>query len=423
MPELFEVLPERKPKFLAREKIVLTLVVVQSLFLYGDPGITVPGVASAVLLVLLVIGGLIGKESILPRAGRLRNILVFFLGLTALGIGIGYFRGNELLDIAKDFMKFGNLFLIAPFLRRPLEAEEVLRLVKWVLAIIYIPAVLSFLGKVDVKVPYFIASVDYGNQCVPIVLIIVAGVLFKFQRVISLVAVLSFLPLFTLIVSGTWTYWIGTLSGFAVLYFLNFWHSSGQSGRGFFFLVGVLAICIYVAIAGLPFGSVGILSESQRLEQRLQLFKERRMAEEQSVDGRLDETEKVIQSIKNWVSGNGLGEIVLIDTKEGLGPWDFVPSTWFHNAYLFFLLKMGLIGLGVYLTLLFLLFRLGYQTFRMATGFEKMLSAFFIAYLTSASVMSLATGNFTSPRCWLILGIFGGLLANVRGRLTYYQEQ
>jgi hypothetical protein len=196
-------------------------------------------------------------------------------------------------------------------------------------------------------------------------------------------------------------------------------HSLRQSVKGVFLLAAVLAICIYVAVVGFPFESETMreVTAQRRLEQRLEFLKEGRITEEQSVDRRIDEAFRVIESIQNWALGNGLGEKVIIDTREGFGMWDFVPQTWFHNAYLFFLLKMGLLGLGVFLIILFLLFHMGYHTFRMTSGFEKALAAFFIAYLTSASVMSLATGNFLSPRCWLVLGIFGGVLANVRGRV------
>jgi O-antigen ligase len=304
-------------------------------------------------------------------------------------------------------------------LRGTYETAEVFRLIKWAVTIVYIPTIIGFLGKVGVGVPYFIAAVDYGNQCLPIVLIIAAGVLFNFLRARTLLAFLFFMPLFVLIVSGTRTYWIGTVAGLSVLYFLKTWHSPRRSVKGVFLLAGVLAISIYVAVAGFPFENKTMreVTTERRLEQRVEFLKEGRISEEQSVDARLDESSRVIQSIQNWAFGNGLGEKVLIDTKEGYGIWDLVEATWFHNAYLFFLLKMGLLGLGVFLILIFLLFRLGYQTFRMTTGFEKALSAFFIAFLTSASVMSLSTGNFLSPRCWLVLGIFGGVLANVRGRL------
>jgi hypothetical protein len=415
-------LPVKKPRFSTRERVVLALVFVQSFFLYGDPGVTVPGVISAVLLALVLLGWLIDRRSILPGTRKIQSGLVYFLGLTGLGICIGYVRGNEPLDIAKDFMKFGNLFIILYFLKGSLETPKVLRIVEWIAAIVYVPTLVAFLGKVGVSMPYFIAAVDYGNQCLPIVLIVVAGVLFNFLRMRTLLVLILFPPLFTLIVSGTRSYWLGTISGVCVLYFLRVKSSStrqSSSKRDILLLMGLLAGCIYVGVVGLPFGGATKqeVSEERGLEQRLQFLQEGKVAEEQSVDARLDETSRVLKSIKNWVLGNGLGEKVIVDSKEGFGMWDFTTETWFHNAYLFFLLKMGLIGFVVFLTLVFFLFRFGYQTFRMTAGFEKALSAFFIAYLTSASIMSLSTGNFLSPRCWLVLGICGGVLVNVRGRL------
>jgi hypothetical protein len=420
-PERFEVFSRKKPRFSIREKVVLALFIVQSLFLRGTPGITVAGVSSAVLLVLVLLGWFADRRSILPGARNLQSMLMLFLGFTGLGICIGYVRGNEPLEIAKDFMKFGNVFLVLYFLRGPLETAKIVRLIKWIAGLIYIPATAAFCGRLDLWVPYFIiADADFASQCLPIVLMIVAGVLFNVLPMKKFLVVLMFIPLYVLIISQTRTYWLGTIAGLSILYFLKATVSSRQSSsKNVLILLSLLVGCIYVAVVGFPFGGATEqeVSGERGFEKRLQFLREGKVTEEVSVDARFDETSRVLKSIKNWVLGNGLGEKVIIDTKEGFGMWDFSAQTWFHNAYLFFLLKMGLFGLGFFLTLIFLLLHMGYRTFRMTSGFEKALSAFFIAYLTSASIMSLATGNFITPRCFLVLGICGGVLANVRGRL------
>ena len=418
MSEASDISPRRRLRFSAREKVVLGLVVMQSIFLYGDPGVTLAGLGSGVLLALVLLGWIFDDRPILPGGKRLRNALVLFLWLSVFGMCIGFARGNGNINILKDFLKFGNIFLVIHFLRGPLETAKVVRMVKWVVAVIYIPTLVAFLGKAGVDVPYFIAAVDYGSECVPIVLIIAAGILFN-PRMKKTTSALIFPPLFTLIVAMTRTYWVGGIAGLAVLYFLKVMDSQRRRIWPILFSAGILAGCFYVVVMGVPFGGTATPNVSRivQIKERLESIETGTVMEDQSVLARLDETTRAIKSIDNWILGNGLGEEVFIDpftyVKER---WYEVPSTWLHNAYVFFLLKMGLLGIGVYLGVLFLLFRIGYETFKITDGFEKGFSAFFIAYLLSASLMSFATGNFISPRCWLLLGICGGLVANIRGR-------
>ncbi len=403
--------------------LILTLVIVQTFFLHGISGASLWGIVSGGILLLLIVSSVVEVQPTISEMRKLYGTLLVFLVLTMLGIGIGILRGCSNIDIAKDFMKFGNVFLLLHFLKGPYGPEKIKQVVKVTIIAIYIATVVAFFGKIGIRVPYFIASVDYAGQCIPIVLIAVAELLFNPKMRVSPV-ILMFPAFCTLIISMTRTYWLGTILGLTILYFLK---SKDFQKRGIWPIVisiGILVICCYMVVGGIPFVSMepGEVSISEKIEKRFEFIRMGRYRDEPSLANRIDEVIIVIESIENWVVGNGLGESVLINTTAYADRehWEWVPSTWFHNAYLFFLLKMGLLGLGVFLAILLLLLRIGYQKFVISSGYNKALSASFIAYLVSASVMSLATGNFVTPRCWLILGICGGAVINNR---TYAKHQ
>ncbi len=400
---------------LSTNEIMLLLLLFIQTFLYEGRENSASIWAFIIGVIFIFIAGTsIIKEHPLTSGYLLltRRIFVLFIFITIVGVINGIMHDYDSLDIIKDVMKYSNFFLFY-LCAGNLHENSKSKFFNILITIIYIPIIIYVLS-IFVTLPPIVFDwihVDVAAQSIPVILICLSSVFFSTSGK-KKYFLLLIIPFFSVIINSTRTYWLGLLIGVIVLIVLNL--LSNRTRR----LSQVLVICFLLAISTLYFvnriSHSGIASE--RFSRSFDSINNFDPYTEQSLIAREDETHRILESIDNFIIGEGLGKniVIIIEPYASAQHWVFWPSTWFHNAYLFFLLKLGGIGLSIFLFLLYLLLYLGYDSWKNSHDFERMVSAVFVSYIVSMSVMAFSTGNFISPNSLLVLSVLGSISISTR---------
>lgn len=225
----------------------------------------------------------------------------------------------------------------------------------------------------------------------------------------------------TMLLSGTRTYWIS--SGIVFLLALLL---AGRLRRGapagWPFRVALLG-GVAAAVGGALMGDAS--PTALRLRERAGLlgsFVEGGGAVvDPSVLHRLQETQTALDRIaRHPVVGYGLGYRIPFRGLPGVpGEVAHAETTFLHNGYLFLLLKLGAVGLAVFLWFLWRLVRVQWIVAdALRDPGDKGLAFGFLLSVVGIAVMSVTTSKFADAPTTLFLGVFSGILY-VRARWEY----
>ncbi len=233
-------------------------------------------------------------------------------------------------------------------------------------------------------------------------------------RVVFLLVSMAFFGA-TLVVSGTRTYWLSTLFVFGLaLALAGRLRRAGRAGRPFqaaLFLIGALVLA-----AGLFGGGSGRTRE--RLRERFALLETVLRGEgEQDYSwlARVLEAQYALERVERQpVVGRGLGYRIPFRGTPGArgGEEGQIQETLFlHNGYLFMLLKLGGVGLAVFLWFLVRLMRMQWDlAIVLDDPAHKGLAFGFFLSVVGIAVMSLTTSKFADAPTTLFIGAFSGIL-------------
>jgi len=400
------------------EVMLILLLLIQTFVYEGHEGSTsIWGFVTGAIFVFIAINSILKPHQL--SSGYLlliKRIFILFMLITFWGVINGIMHNYDSLDIIKDAMKYCFIFLIF-FLVGDFKEKSKKVIVIFSIVVIYIPIVIYVLS-VFVSLPalaYDSVHVDIGAQSIPTVLFCLSSAIFTNSGKKKYFLIML-IPLFSIIINGTRTYWLSIFIGFVVIMLLDY--LSNRSRRLFQLIVIFILLTSTIVYFVYFVRHSDIVTE--RFSRSYDSVTEFNPESDLSMIARKDENNRIIASIDNLMFGEGLGKniIIISEPYAAARHWIFIPTTWFHNAYLFFLLKLGIVGLLIFIFLLYLLFRLGFESWRNSEGFVRIISATFLSYLVSISVMSITTGNFESPRNLLLLAVLGSISISANLRMN-----
>ncbi|MBI4230131.1 MAG: O-antigen ligase family protein [Planctomycetes bacterium] len=237
-------------------------------------------------------------------------------------------------------------------------------------------------------------------------------------RIASLLASMAFFGA-TLVVSGTRTYWLSTLFVLALALALGPRLRRGRLRRGERVAGSFRAALLLIGAVALSwFLFEGTGRTAQRLRgryERLGAVLQGGGEQDLSWFARVLEAQYTLEQVaRHPFVGYGLGHRIPFRGTPGArgGEHGQIRQTLFlHNGYLFMLLKLGALGLVVFLWFLVRLMRMQWD---LAVVLDdpphKGLAFGFFLSLVGIAVMSLTTSKFADAPTTLFVGVFSGVL-------------
>jgi O-antigen ligase len=327
----------------------------------------------AILLMFLVLSGIFGK-SMLSR-GDFGRPIVLLLSILFVSALYGLARGNSRFVVAQEFEMYVYLlvyFLVVSLVTTEKEAYLVVKtmLIATVamacIAIITFFYILQFENIFFYKGPfghivYSMSSmiprvISNAEMYLPIAVnVIISFLLFARNSKLTkyLLASVLVVLLFAVFISLTRGMWLSTLISSLILigYYVY------QRGRRAFSTLVKATLG-----AALLFGALIYLFAGQPLLHRIIGFGAVRAASmlqataDISLFNRYQEIIQVWKSLRSQpIFGIGLGGV--ISWRDMLFPWITHMVFYIHNSYFWMLLKMGVIGFGASLVILYIVFR------------------------------------------------------------------
>jgi O-antigen ligase len=136
------------------------------------------------------------------------------------------------------------------------------------------------------------------------------------------------------------------------------------------------------------------------------LLSEKKFQHDDSMEGRFRESEALYKLfLKNPITGIGLGHT--LDDPNIPGGRTFR----FHNGYLAFLMKFGLVGTTIFAWYFIAIIRLAFQVARTSDNyFVKVMGLGVVIWLVPVLIASVAVSAFSSRGFTLTVGVVAGLL-------------
>ena len=371
-----------------------------------------------ILFLYLVTSGSFGKSIL--RGGDFSRPLLLFLGILFVSAVYGLLRGNSRFIVAQEFEMYVYLlayFMIVSLVNTIEDAKLVVSTLVITTVIMAFIAIIIFFYMLQFKQIFFYKGplghiVYVKNAMIPRIIsnaemflpiavnLIVSFLLFvrstKATRYLLTSALVVLL--FAIFISLTRGMWLSTLISTIILigYYLYL-----RGRTAFLTLVRVSFISVIV---------ITILTytlSSQPIIQRILDFGAIRAtsvfqgALDISLFNRYQEILQVMKSVRSQpIFGIGLGAI--ISWRDMLFPWITHAVFYIHNSYFWLLLKMGLIGIGAFIVILYIVFKKAITVLRtLESPYQRALVAGLATGLVSVLFFSftspfinLGTGNF-----------------------------
>lgn len=363
----------------------------------------------AFLLLFLVSSGIFGK-SMLCR-GDFDRPIVLLLGILFVSALYGLARGHSRFIVAQEFEMYVYLlayFLVVSLVTTQKDASLVVKTMLIATVAMACIAIITFLYTLQFDNIFFykgpLGHIVYSkSSTIPRVIsnaemylpvavnVIISYLLFARNSQLTkyLLASALIVLLFAVFISLTRGMWLSTLISSLILigYYVY------QQGRSAF-----LTLAKASAATVLLFGAILYLLPGQPILQRILDFGAVRAASMLQVTADIslfNRYQEIIQVLKSFRSqpifGIGLGGV--ISWHDMLFPWITHMVFYIHNSYFWMLLKMGIIGLGAFLVILYIVFR---KAIALLKKIESSHQRAIVAGLTTGLV-SVLVFSITSP--------------------------
>jgi O-antigen ligase len=350
-----------------------------------------------------------GRSLRVPRALVLPLVLLAFAMIA--GAVTGYAATGSLRSVvlAENVLAYLLLLPIA-IANLELERHQVIRLIGAAAALALVKAVLGLVevvGHLGAPIEGRATLTYYepaANWLIMVALLGVVAMVLARTRPPLWMLLGTPLLIASLVLSYRRSFWIASVLGLLLVVLLG----TSPTGRRVLLPVGLL-----VAVAIWLLGSVGFQSSGSPVLRRVASLAPSHLEANVQDRYRLDERANVIGAIRQHpVTGLGL-TVPWTATIQPLSVEHIEGRGYVHFAALWFWLKLGILGVLAYVTLLAAAALLAWQTWRRSR--ERVLRAFALASLCGIAALAVldTTASFTGvdPRFTVLFGAQLGLLA------------
>ena len=392
----------------------LYAVLVQLAFIGDSAGVTLLEMIAFVLL-LIVLGqamlSLARAPDLWQRGRPWLTPLLVFLGWCVLNVAIALLEGVLLQSWLREFFPLLNYGLMLVAYIRIRNREDFKTLTVIVVGIVFLVATRDFLYSLRFALgmpvlpnlyAFLVNLLSTRGGVLFALLPVVMGVTLLYQSRHMLMWIVSISLIVTggtvTLLGGTRTAWVGTLVALVVWTLLRV-RKPGKIRLQSLIATGVSVALLLVLLAlvssGMGLGGGFLrrvpLARGVSLGDRVSMMSPEVLARDWSVIGRMNEIEAALREfLYSPLLGRGLG----YQLTSLAHPWEARMMTrgYLHNAFVWMLLKLGIIGVALFA---WLMVALGSRLWRVRDRFGSSESQFIVALLVLLVVMNLV--SLTTP--------------------------
>ena len=330
-----------------------------------------------------------------------------FLLIVVLSIAVGYMHGNATTVIWRDVrfpLYYVVFFLITQFIDKEVILRRITPLIVFTGIIVALEYVLEFIGAIDLSVgERFVRVARLQGMIFPLaLLLIIAELMFAPKRWGKSVLLIVFVPVglaFVLTVGRSM--WAAFAIGLLSIGLMHYRISRVRRWRSIFFTGSVIVFLILIVMSFQRFTGASIGAQIFERSRTLIQFEEN-----VHVLGRIFSYGKAWEEIlKKPIIGYGQGKtMMLLNYSEQLRRFEWVKAWTVDSLYLTILLKMGFLGLIVFLWMYARTLLVAWRTYNSTND---------------ASTRSFCSAAFSTLIGLLVLGIGNASLINGRFALVY----
>ena len=344
----------------------------------------------------------------------------YFLLIVVLSIGVGYIHGNASTVIWRDArfpLYYVVFFLVTQFLDREIILRRIVPLIIFSGIVVALEYVLEFVGAIDLSVgDRFVRVARLQGMILPLaLLLIVAELTFSTKRWSKSVLVFVFVPVglaFVLTVGRSM--WAAFAIGLISIGFMHFQTSRVRRWRSILLVGSVIVFLAAIVMSFQRFTGASIGAQIFERSRTLVQFEEN-----VHVLGRIFSYGEAWEEISNHpIIGHGQGKtLMLLNYSEELRRFEWVKAWTVDSLYLTILLKMGFLGLIVFLWMYGCTLLIAWRTFK-STDDARTRSFCCAAFSTLVGLSVLGIGNAS-----LINGRFALVYAFIFGCVAVISRQ
>jgi len=370
----------------------------------------------AVILALVLLAELVRLIRVgrfMPDRTELTRPVQILLAVVVLGIAIGIARGATVEEWPLEAFPYFCLAL-APVAARHLTLHSMHRIFSIFTIMILVQSVVAVIffaqgGYLRIADPRFSIHPSFAG----VVLFAIAA--FHPKKRWRVLAAFSILPITLQLVSSmTRGYWLGFLTGLAVVLIAAFLRLPRKRFRELLVRIAFVLVCAF-AVGLYVVKVTGLLESLLALGQRFQSLSD--LGTDASTRVRMIEWEFAYQEfLRRPIFGNGFGFHLEFFHPTHLRR---IPQWWFiHNSYLLLLVKVGLVGTTAFLLFLAGVLRVAFRAIRRVR--DPLAVCFAVGFAANViQFLAVAITNYTfckSVNMTYLAFILGALAVLSRGK-------
>ena len=371
-----------------------------------------------VMLLIALLFGLI--DLIFLRQFEVRRTgidvaMLCFLLVVILSIGVGYIHGNAPTVIWRDVrfpLYYVVFFLVTQFLNREIILQRIVPLIIFSGIVVALEYVLEFVGAIDLSIgERFVRVARLQGMILPLaLLLIVSELTFSTKRWSKSVLVFVFIPVglaFVLTVGRSM--WAAFTIGLISIGLMHFRISRVRRWRSILLVGSVIVFLVAIVMSFQRFTGASIGAQIFERSRTLIQFEDN-----VHVLGRIFSYGEAWEEISNHpIIGHGQGKtLMLLNYSEELRRFEWVKAWTVDSLYLSILLKMGFLGLIVFLWMYGCTLLTAWRTFKSADDprIRSFCSAAF-STLVGLSVLGIGNASLINGRFALVYAFIFGCVA------------